>query len=207
MTNRSIIDSSGQTLVEVMVALFVLTAGLLGILSLLAQSIAISKETTDETIATYLAEEGLELARNVVDHDMYQRVRGYQGWSQEQGYVDPTFQAPGDYYQLDYTFCSVGVGLGSSCPSLSAYNANKIEPLDFDPEIDLYGYPEDLPVGDDNILIVTPYTRDIHVAYGENADGSENTNWLIVDSIVTWSTGAFTSQTVDLEDYFYNWHP
>ena len=68
--------TSGQTLLEVMMALFVLTSGFLGILSLLAQSIFLSKTVGNETIATYLAAEGVEVAKNLLDHDVYAHIAG-----------------------------------------------------------------------------------------------------------------------------------
>ena len=167
-------DSSGQTLVEVMVALFVLVAGFLGILSLLSQSLALSKTVNNETIATYLASEGIEIARNLVDHDMYQHLAGLgTGWG-------TCFGLSGGDYELDYTT--------TNCPP-PFYSPSDF--LEFDPATNMYGYNGGSP---------TPFTRLIRVT-------PDSANELTVDSIVSWSTGPFTSQNVTLEDVFYNWHP
>src|ERR1700677_3574060 len=159
---------SGQTLIEVMIALFVLTAGFLGILSLLSQSIFLSKTVSNETVATYLASEGIELAKNMTDHDIYQYLDtpSFGGWGG--GSFDPTFPTSGDY-QLDDTTC-VGVGYDRPCGEASIYSG---APLRFDPTTDLYTYG-----GPD----VTPFTRRIRVSV---VSASE----MVVDSIVSWNTG------------------
>ena len=63
-----------------MVAITVLTVGFLGISSLLSQSLALNRVTTNEITATYLASEGIEIAKNLIDHDVYaQQIGGRLG--------------------------------------------------------------------------------------------------------------------------------
>ncbi len=81
--------SSGQALVEVMVAVSVLTVGFLGIVSLLSNALGLNRTIADNYTATYLAAEGIEVAKNILDANIVQK----QGWSQ--GFAD------GDY-ELDY---------------------------------------------------------------------------------------------------------
>src|ERR1700735_4498251 len=89
---------SGQSLVEVMIALSILVVGLLGILALLSQSLYISKNLSYQVTATYLASEGIELAENIIEHDVYQHLAGQgTGW-------DTAFGAGGDF-ELDYATC------------------------------------------------------------------------------------------------------
>ena len=59
----------GFSLGEVLLAAFVLTAGLLSLTALMASSLRNSFETRDAIIATELAQEGVELVRNVRDND------------------------------------------------------------------------------------------------------------------------------------------
>jgi hypothetical protein len=175
----------GQALVEVMIALLVLTSGFIGILSLLAQSIHLSKTVNNETIASYLASEGIELAKSATDHDIYQHLAGFSGWAR--GVSDPTFPSAG-VYQFDYTWCE-GVPYGSSCGQapLAPTPPNYLR---LDPATGLYSYagPQ-----------ATPYTRQIIVT-------PVGTDELIVRSVVTWDVG-LSQQSVSLEDYFYAWQP
>ena len=61
----------GQSLIEVMVAVTALTVSFLGISSLLSQSLALNRVISNEATATYLASEGIEIAKNLIDHDFY----------------------------------------------------------------------------------------------------------------------------------------
>ncbi len=60
----------GQTLIETMVALSVLMVGMMGILGLLSRSFAISNLVSDSYTATYLAAEGIEVTKNLLDHNV-----------------------------------------------------------------------------------------------------------------------------------------
>ncbi len=180
---------SGQTLLEAMIALFILTIGLLGMLSLLAQSLFLSKNIGNQTIATYLAAEGIELARSRIDHDMYEALAGGSGWSK--GGLDPTFPQNGDY-QLDYTTCE-NIAFPNPCDQ-QAPPYDSSQHLLFDPSTNLYSYAGSAGT------VVTPFTRDIKVLMTSNAE-------IDVQSIVSWSTGSPVSQSIILEDHFYNWHP
>ena len=168
-------------------ALFVLTAGLLGIMSLLSQSLALNKITSDQIKAAYLAEEGLELAKNLVDHDIYQSLDGGNGWGKSG--PDPTFPSTGKNYAFDYLTCTTVHGHGNNCPNLPGFDAR--QPLRYDPATNMYSYSGS---------VVTSFTRNIHVLVSNNQEVG-------VQSIVTWPTGPVTTQSITLEDYFYNWHP
>jgi hypothetical protein len=169
----------GQSLVEVMVALSVLVVGFLGILTLLSQSLSINEDLSNQVTATYLASEGIELAKNILDHDMYQHLAGQGlGWG-------TAFGSGGDF-QLDYTTCDALLTPATACKPPIYSGAT----LSFDSTDDLYSYNSGSP---------TPFTRDIRV----KPNGSSE---ITVDSIVTWDVGGGT-QTIVLEDDFYNWHP
>jgi type II secretory pathway pseudopilin PulG len=59
--------NKGFTLMEAIVAIFVITTGLVGVLSLVSQTIASSTFSKDKLIAAYLAQEGIEIIRNIRD--------------------------------------------------------------------------------------------------------------------------------------------
>jgi hypothetical protein len=167
----------GQTLIEAMIALSILTVGFLGILTLLAQSLALNHTTAQETTATYLASEGIEISKNLVDHDVYEYLAGVPGYGWGACF------GVGGSFQLDYTT--------KTCP-LTPYNPSTH--LNFNTTTHMYSYAGGVGT------IETPYARLIRVTV-------PNANEIVVDSIVTWSSGGGGTQTIDLEDAFYNWHP
>lgn len=57
----------GFTVIEVIVAIFVITAGIVGVLSLVTQTISSVTHSKDKLIAAYLAQEGIEIVRNIRD--------------------------------------------------------------------------------------------------------------------------------------------
>ncbi|MDO8574081.1 MAG: hypothetical protein Q7R86_00440, partial [bacterium] len=66
-SNISYSKRSGQTIVEAIIALGVLTIGFSGIITLLNRSLSLNQLVTDQNIATYLATEGIEVTKNLVD--------------------------------------------------------------------------------------------------------------------------------------------
>ena len=69
----SILNSrGGQVIIEAIVALSVLTIGYLAILALLNKYLAQSTLISDQNIAIYLASEGLEVTRNLIDANKIQ---------------------------------------------------------------------------------------------------------------------------------------
>jgi hypothetical protein len=58
---------SGQAMIESMVAISVLAVAFLSIYGLLSQSLGLYRVTTNRYAATYLAAEGIELAKNLID--------------------------------------------------------------------------------------------------------------------------------------------
>jgi hypothetical protein len=171
----------GQSLIEAMVAISLLTTGFLGLVALLSRSFFLNRVISDETTANYLAAEGIEIAKNLIDHDVYLQLAGAPGatgWG-------TCFSVHNDV-ELDYAT--------TDCNQLAPYNSANPDVLMFNPTTHLYGY------GQGGNAAATGFTREIQV--------SESVpNQITVDSIVRWSTGPVTSQSIRLEDVFYNWHP
>ncbi len=178
----------GQSLIEAMVALSVLMVGFVGIMSLLSRSFFYERDISDSMKATYLAAEGIELTKNLIDHDMTvfdeSAGGGAGGWG--------TCFANIKDFELDSTI--------TNCTQLIPYISNSNLPLDFDSHSHLYGY--NLPAYGYSMPNGTPtnFQREIKITPNGNDE-------ITVDSIVTWSTGTITNQNVHLEDHFYNWQP
>ncbi len=171
-------SKKGQSLIEAMVALSVLTVGFLGIISLLSKSFFYGRYVSDTMKATYLASEGVEITKSLIDHDVLLALAGDGG-----GWGSCFSLSPGDSkdFELDYS---------TTCDTLFQYLD---QPLLLDNNTGLYGYASS------GNTVPTNFTRLIRVT--ESVDGSEIT----VKSIVTWSTGYLTTQSIDMEDQFYNW--
>lgn len=130
----------GQMLVEALVALSVLTVGFLGILTLLSRSTALTRVVSDNYTATYLAAEGIEIIKNLVDANVIQKKPSW----------DDDFVS--EQYEVDYR----------------DYEPKKLELfispgrfLNLDPVSHLYSYgPPDSP---------TPFKRIVTVTF-PNAD-------------------------------------
>lgn len=55
---------------EALVAITIVVVGLLGIFSLLSRSLSLNRVVTDRFVAAYLAAEGIELVKNVIDNNI-----------------------------------------------------------------------------------------------------------------------------------------
>jgi type II secretory pathway pseudopilin PulG len=173
----SINSRRGQTLVEALVALSILTVGFVGVVTLLSKSFQLNRTTSNDTRATYLAAEGIEVAKNLIDHDVYEQLSGNSNYSWGSCFDLGSGQV--GYYELDYNT--------TVCPARSLYPLS--DPLYFSSNTNLFSY---------NTLggTKTNFVRDIEV--------TNNGDALDVRSTVKWTDGG-QSNTITLEDDFYNW--
>ncbi|MEK7506153.1 MAG: hypothetical protein AAB572_00940 [Patescibacteria group bacterium] len=66
-------SQKGQVLIESVVAMSLIVIGLLGILTLLSNSIAFNRNAANKLTATYLAAEGIEVMKSIADENYTQR--------------------------------------------------------------------------------------------------------------------------------------
>ena len=64
---------SGQSLIEAMVAMSIIFFGILGVYGLAARAVSLNRVVADRYIAIYLASEGIELVKNMVDANILER--------------------------------------------------------------------------------------------------------------------------------------
>lgn len=70
MGREIIFSKKGEILVEAVVAIGILVIGILGPLALLSRSIFLNRLTSNNYIATYLAAEGVEVVKNIIDKNV-----------------------------------------------------------------------------------------------------------------------------------------
>ncbi len=102
-----------QAIVEALVAVSALTVGFLGIFSLLSQSFALNRVVSNNYTANYLASEGIEVVKNILDANI---ING-RAWDSGLG---------AGAYELSYDSRSLDPNQGRT--------------LSFDPVTDLYSY-------------------------------------------------------------------
>jgi hypothetical protein len=185
---KSSSSRSGQTLVEALIALSILTMGFIGIISLLTKSFQLNRTTADDTQATYLAAEGIEVAKSLIDHDVYSGLAvppGDDYWDQC-FLLNPTGEFK--YYRIEYDT--------TTCPPTTYPGPNNYlsDPLYFNPTTGFYTYNS---FGSGTIK--SDFTREVKIT-------AVSQNELDVQSTVTWNNGLL-SNTITLEDHFYDYHP
>lgn len=75
--------NKGFSLIEVVLALFFLTVGVAGAYNLIGRTVAFSSKTSNQLVASYLAQEGLEIVRNIRDSNLLAIRKGAEAtWLQ-----------------------------------------------------------------------------------------------------------------------------
>jgi len=81
MKNAFSKSEQGFTLVEVMVALVIVSVGMIGAYGLVNQSLALSNSAANRFTAVHLAAEGAEIARNLRDTNYLKFYEGLGDWN------------------------------------------------------------------------------------------------------------------------------
>lgn len=81
----------GFTLIESILAIFVVIVGVLGVVALIQRTVAFTSLTSGKLIAAYLAQEGIEIVRNIRD------TNWLTGNEWNEGLTDCSLGCEGDY--------------------------------------------------------------------------------------------------------------
>jgi type II secretory pathway pseudopilin PulG len=157
-------NQSGQAIIESIVAISLVTVGLLGILTMLSRSIAFNRNVTNKFVATYLAAEGIEVVKNVEDANF----TGGDLWNQ---YLD----TDGDYE----------VSYDSTGPTIAPAAGQE---LLFDDSTGIYGYVAGDPSGFVRTVEITnnpPYEIMV-LSRVEWSDKGEAKNVELEDHFFNW---------------------
>ncbi|MEK7187245.1 MAG: hypothetical protein AAB691_00155 [Patescibacteria group bacterium] len=172
----------GQTIIEMVVALGALTVGFLGIIILLNSSLGFNEVVSNNYRGTYLAAEGIELVKNIVDTNDDKCDNWRVG-------------LPAGNYQLDY---HLSVPETWPCDNLPEYSG--LYPIDGKP---LY-YHSDTGFYDHNEVNAKPtiFYRTVLISYLGTPEGMAD-DQMVVQSLVRWKDKTGDNE-VNLIDYFFN---
>lgn len=101
------ISRQAFTLVELMVALGIIVAGLLASFALLSSSIGLQRVVADRLTATYLAGEGVEIVKNFIDTNVLRSGAGC-AWNGGEGCI----AISSGTYEVDYASTSLAPSEG-----------------------------------------------------------------------------------------------
>ncbi len=193
----------GFSLVEVLVAISILLLVMTGPMRVLTQTTNSTTYSNQQTVAFFLAQEGLELVQlgrdNLVLGDFKDQIRGES--------VEPN---PWQRFQVDFAACIsdecgiVAVG-GADADGLATTSCSSADATDCRLYLSTttpttrakYSYT---PGGQ-----ITPYTRTIRIGMIPNTEDPSRPRGIVATSTVTWRTGnLFTDQQVQLVTYYTN---
>ena len=178
MFSKSKHNEKGQVLIESIVAISIGVVGLLGFLHLLTQAIAINKDVGQQSVATYLAAEGIEVVKSIIDANFTANPR--RAWNAFLS--DPT-------YEVAYSDSGADISPLSSDPT----------PLEYHPLTGLYDYVADA------VSVTTGFTRTVQIStLDTDGDGSSSEEMKVV-STVQWQKRGGGTNEVALEDHFFDW--
>ena len=162
-------QQKGFTLIEALIAIFIFSLALVSLITITSRGITGVAQARDQAIAQFLAQEGIEMVRNIRDTNLLGVIAG-NGASWDDGLSDCYNGGFGDFCSIIYTgnasdYYQVTAG-GNSSLGLAVAETN---------DLDFYKATS---------AASGKFTREI---YYTNAMNSEE---VTVHSIVTWTNGA-----------------
>jgi len=93
----------GFTLLEVIIATFILTIGAVGVFTLVTHTTRFSSTATNQLVASYLAQEGVEIVRNIRDTNFVRIRKGVPGATWKDGLTGCAAMCEADYNDSSLT--------------------------------------------------------------------------------------------------------
>jgi len=179
-TVLGITDQAGFSLVEVLVAIFVLTFALLGTLSLIEAVTTAGRVSSTQLTAANLAQEGIELVRNFRDESLASSDTG--SWDEWYDLFSPDGAIT--CYSIQYNTITATLLTNNSINC-----ASDAPVLNYDSATGLYG----------SAGVATPYSyrRKIRLT-------KVSTDEIKVEALMTWAEKG-RSHSLTVEDRLWNW--
>lgn len=171
-------EKRGQLMIEAIVAITVLVIGLVGVFTLLSQSFRYNRYVADDYTAIYLAAEGIEVVKNLLDANTLSR----RPWGC--GFADGS-------YELEY-YTAYNSDPPDCNNPYAALQVNQSRKLNLRSSNGVYAY-----TGGSG-WSPTGFTRTVIIKILLSGPTRE----IQVNSIARWKDGS-----VNLEDRFFDWYP
>ncbi|MEK9154858.1 MAG: hypothetical protein AAB596_02215 [Patescibacteria group bacterium] len=168
----------GYLLIELMISISLLIAGFLGIIGIISNSLSLNRVVSDQFTANYLALEGIEVTKSMLDAN-YMRPGPWNRGVRD-GCYDIEYNSSGLINNLN----------GFTCSDFSMRR-----PLEFNPATGIYDYS-----GTER----TRFYRMIQVQQIDR-EGNPRPDEIQIDSIVRWVSRGGGIFEVRLEDHFFDW--
>lgn len=107
--------NKGQLIIESMISISIAVVGILGILALLSRSTSLNRVVSDQFTGAYLAAEGIEITKNIIDANIIQ----LKPWNE--GFSSGSFEA--DYNSAELELNQNRQFLFDSADNLYSYGA------------------------------------------------------------------------------------
>jgi prepilin-type N-terminal cleavage/methylation domain-containing protein len=176
-------NKKGFTLIETLVAIVILGLGILGPMTIASRSLNAALLAKNQITAYFLAQDGIELIKNMRDNNRLNQTGGSRFWLYADSAITDMSSAVSGCGSP--RACRVNAHTGAivaTCPSLATCNSTKIR---YDSTAGVYSYT----AGSNTI-----FSRSIVV------DAiSASTKEVRISSVVTWNVGSET-KTITLRD-------
>lgn len=179
-------SGGGFTLIEVIIAISILTIAVGGSFALIQQTLVVVSLNQSELIASYLTQEGIEIVRNIRDNNWLDQKDSLETPPQplwDDGLT--VCQPPANCCEGDY---KTDIPFNSSLASFPNCDYNNLHYLNID-ENGFYGYSGTTP---------TKFKRKINVT-------KVDANTLEVSVDVQWQERG-RAHNIKAQDYLYNWY-
>jgi prepilin-type N-terminal cleavage/methylation domain-containing protein len=182
-------DKKGFTLLETLVAILLLSVSIAAAATIAQKALQAAEYSRDETVAYYLAAEGLELTQNIRDNNFFAYPQGQ--WltglapGLDQGNSDPCNANYGNACDIDAVDENIMpcISTGNVCPLYIDTNGQ---------------YSHDSSSGSP-----TAFSRSVTIkpiSVNGSPDEAE------VTAVVVWKTGSFSTRTIKLQEMIFDWY-
>lgn len=202
--------NKGFTLLEVIIAIFLITVGITAVLLLITKTLGAMSLSFSQLKAAYLAQEGIEVIRNIRDTNW---VEGNE-WKDlnKSGavtlsehidcpsvfYIDPVFDA----VAINVAPGQCGLAKITEAISLVTFTSGNLNDQTFYTPWPISNCTDTLDSGSSSgDAIPTPFSRYVEICYALDAD---NVEYMKVKSIVTWQAKG-KDYEISAEEHLYNW--
>ncbi|MFB6212304.1 MAG: hypothetical protein ABEI53_00590 [Candidatus Magasanikbacteria bacterium] len=177
---------NGQILIESLVSISMAMVALLGVITLLTNSIGINKSIGREHTAVYLAAEGIEVVKSLID-DNYMDDCAWNGRGLGTGKYELSYKT-----EINVETCNESFnGPWRNVSGFGEARNLRVNPKGF------YGYDSSWPK--------TPFKRFVSINF-EDVNGQGDARMLI-KSHVRWNKKGGGTERIVLEAHYYNWRP